>query len=163
MSKLLEKTKLELVDDIRQEAEASVRNKIGDLVRKEVARQVKEQVAEQIKEHLPDSLQQQADESKRQLDGIKISLRNSEARIQNSFIQTNGLMDPLAPILMTTGEKSPLYPSNAWSLLNYDLESAKGLNRHYELTTTDDLQMNFKQFLKHIGTGIDIAVSEAGG
>lgn len=63
------------------------------------------------------------------------------------------------------------------------MESAKGLNRHYELTTTDDLQMNFKQFLKHIGererisvylvlmltsdndigTGIDIAVSEAGG
>lgn len=46
-------------------------------MRQEVARQVKEQVDEQIREHLPESLQQQADEGKRQVEGMKISLRNS--------------------------------------------------------------------------------------
>ncbi|KAH9485474.1 hypothetical protein JR316_0002382 [Psilocybe cubensis] len=77
MKGLLDKTKSELVDDIKRAAEASVRAKIVNLVRQEVMRQVKEQVDEQIKEHLPESLQQQADEGKRQVEEMKISLRNS--------------------------------------------------------------------------------------
>jgi hypothetical protein len=47
------------------------------LIRNEISKQVKEQVDEQITEHLPQSLQEQADESRRQLAGIKISLQNS--------------------------------------------------------------------------------------
>lgn len=47
------------------------------LIRDEISKQVKEQVDEQITEHLPQSLQEQADESRRQLAGIKISLQNS--------------------------------------------------------------------------------------
>ena len=30
-------------------------------------------------------------------------------------------------------------------------DSAKTLSRHYELTETDDLFVNFQQFLRHIG------------
>lgn len=48
-----------------------------DFIREETTKQVREQVDIQISEHLPESLQTQLDESKRQLEGIKISLRNS--------------------------------------------------------------------------------------
>jgi len=84
----------------------------------------------------------------------------SEARIANSFIHTNNLLDPLAPILTPKGERSPFWPSNAQSLFSYDLESAKELNKGYELTESENLQKNFKQFLKHIGTDIDVVVPE---
>ncbi|KDR75722.1 hypothetical protein GALMADRAFT_140335 [Galerina marginata CBS 339.88] len=157
---ILSEIKSKLNEDINQEVATSVRSRMADMLRDEVGRQVKEQVDEQIKEHLPESLQQQADESKRQLEEIRISLQNSEARMANSFIQTNNLFDPLSPILTSKGEKSPYYPTNARCLFGYDLESAKGLNKDYELTESDDLQMNFKQFLKHIGTSIDVVVTE---
>ncbi|KAF8967942.1 hypothetical protein BDZ97DRAFT_482399 [Flammula alnicola] len=146
--------KANLADDIKQQVSASMRSKSADwivLIRGEVARQVKGQVDEQIREHLPESLQQQADESRRQLEGIKVSLQNSESRMTNSFIQSTNLEDPLAPILTAEGKKSSYYPANTRCLFGYDLESAKGLSKDYELTDTDDLFMNFQQFLKHIG------------
>ncbi|KJA28940.1 hypothetical protein HYPSUDRAFT_128453, partial [Hypholoma sublateritium FD-334 SS-4] len=124
-------------------------------IREETIKQVKEQVDVQISEHLPESLQTQLDESKRQLEGIKISLRNSQARMTNSYIGTTNLDDPLSPILTPGGLSSPYYPPNARSLFGYDLDSAKILSRHYELTETDDLFMNFQQFLRHIGVASD--------
>ena len=53
------------------------RSKAPTWIRDEISRQVKEQVDIQIMEHLPETLQQQADESKRQLDDMRISLQNS--------------------------------------------------------------------------------------
>ncbi|KAF9565581.1 hypothetical protein CPC08DRAFT_704565 [Agrocybe pediades] len=135
---------------------------MSDMVRAEITKQVKEQVDEQIVEHLPQSLQEQAEESKKQVEDVKISLANSEARLQNSFVQTDYVYDRLAPILSAKGEMSPYYPVNVKSLFTYDLESAKELNRHYELTDSDNLQMNFKQFLKHIGTNVEVPVPEEG-
>ncbi|KIM40263.1 hypothetical protein M413DRAFT_73925, partial [Hebeloma cylindrosporum] len=129
-------------------------------IRDEVSRQVKEQVDIQITDHLPETLQQQADESKRQVDVIRISLQNShvhpqlspfESRMANSFIQITNLSDPLAPILTSQGKTSPLYPPNTRCLLGYDLDSAKGLNKDYELSESEDLSTNLQQFLKHIG------------
>jgi hypothetical protein len=62
---------------------------------------------------------------------------------------------------------SPLYPPNTRCLLGYDREyafarvtrrnqldivdSAKGLNKDYELGESEDLSTNLQQFLKHIG------------
>ncbi|KAF9485938.1 hypothetical protein BDN70DRAFT_794633 [Pholiota conissans] len=123
----------------------------ASLIRAEISKQVKEQVDEQITEHLPQSLQEQADESRRQLEGIKISLENSQARMANSFIGTNNLDDPLTPILTPDGKASRFYPPNTRSLFGYDLDSAQTLNKDYQLTETDDLFMNFQQFLRHIG------------
>jgi hypothetical protein len=64
------------------------RSRAPDWIRDEVSRQVKEQVDIQLSEHLPETLQQQADESKRQVDEIRISLRNSCAHPQLSPIMT---------------------------------------------------------------------------
>lgn len=49
----------------------------ADLIKEEVTAQVREQVDLQITEHLPESLQQQVNETKRQVEGIKVSLKNS--------------------------------------------------------------------------------------
>jgi len=50
---------------------------IRDEVRREAVKQVQEQVDEQIADHMPVSLKDQAEESKRQLQDIRISLENS--------------------------------------------------------------------------------------
>ncbi|KAF8201008.1 hypothetical protein BJ912DRAFT_1038631 [Pholiota molesta] len=120
---------------VQREIPESIRSKSvsadwARLIRNEISKQVKEQVDEQITEHLPQSLQEQADESRRQLAGIKISLQNSR-----------------------------FYPPNTRSLFGYDLKSAQALNKDYQLTETDDLFMNFQQFLRHIGTAVEVAVS----
>ena len=70
---------------------------------------------------------------------------------------------------------SPLYPPNTRCLLGYDreynsaevsrrnqldiVESAKGLNKDYELSESEDLSTNLQQFLKHIGEVLPKIVS----
>lgn len=151
--------KSRLRDQIRQQVAISVKSRAPDWIRDEVSRQVKEQVDIQIMEHLPETLQQQANESKRQLNEMRISLQNSESRLANSFIQLTNPNDPLAPILTSEGKTSPLYPPNTRCLFGYDLESAKGLNKDYELGESDDLSTNLQQFLKHIGTSVEVTGS----
>ncbi|KAF5320814.1 hypothetical protein D9619_001964 [Psilocybe cf. subviscida] len=152
-----------LLDETDREATAStetaLRTYAAQWIREEVALQVKEQVDVQIVEHLPESLQKQADDTKRQLEEIKVSLRNSESRMINSFIQNANTNDRLAVLLNTDGQKSPLYPANSRSLFGYDLDSAKSLCKDYDLPETDDLFMNFRQFLKHVGTDIEVGIS----
>ncbi|CAA7259021.1 unnamed protein product [Cyclocybe aegerita] len=146
--------------DIKEQVESSIRGKIADLIREEAMIQVREQVDGQIREHIPVSLEDQVKETKRQLQEVQISLKNSEARVVNSFIQSMNLFDNLSPVLTSAGEKSPLYPVNVKSLFGYDLESAKKLSRDYELREADDLHTNFRQFLKHIGTNVDVFIPD---
>jgi hypothetical protein len=47
------------------------------VVREEAAKMVEEEVNEHIKDHLPVSLKEQAEESTKQLEEIRISLKNS--------------------------------------------------------------------------------------
>ncbi|KAJ3514798.1 hypothetical protein NLJ89_g2158 [Agrocybe chaxingu] len=146
--------------DIKQEVELGISGQIADLIREEAMMQIREQVDEQIREHIPVSLEDQVKETKRQLQEVQISLKNSEARMVNSFIQSMNLFDNLSPVLTSAGEKSPLYPVNVKSLFGYDLESAKKLSRDYELREADDLHTNFRQFLKHIGTNVDVFIPD---
>ncbi|KAF9526643.1 hypothetical protein CPB83DRAFT_857554 [Crepidotus variabilis] len=135
-----------------------VKIEMPDLVRDAVINQVREEVDEQIGDHMPVSLKEQAVESKRQLEEIRVSLHNSEARINNSFIQISNLYDSLESVLTPDGSESPLYPPNVKSLLGYDLDSARSLNKDFGLAETEDLRVNFQQFLKHIGTSVDIVI-----
>ncbi|KAF8806522.1 hypothetical protein BYT27DRAFT_7191067 [Phlegmacium glaucopus] len=155
---LLDKIRLGFADEIEKQVDTEIRNDLDNIIRSEVLKQVEEQVNAQIVEHIPVSLQQQAEETKEQLRDIKTSLANSEARITNSYIQSGDWDMPLAPILNSEGKKSNLYPSNLRSLFAYDLESAKTLNKDCGLVEAEELDMNLKQFLAHIGTRVEVVV-----
>ena len=55
----------------------SFRDTFSKVIKEEAEKSVKEEVDKHFEEHLPISLREQADESTKQLEKIKISLKNS--------------------------------------------------------------------------------------
>ncbi|GJJ08476.1 hypothetical protein Clacol_002694 [Clathrus columnatus] len=143
-----------IANDMRLEAQ------IEEQIRAEIALQVRQEVTAQIVEHLPISLQEQAEQSKRQLNDVKLSLVNScssysngcrEARRANSGLRANNLDDPLARVLKPNGTESAMFPTDLRTLFGYDSNTALELVREFGLKEHDSRERNLNRFMAFIG------------
>ncbi|KAF5326144.1 hypothetical protein D9611_000305 [Ephemerocybe angulata] len=150
----MEQLKQELREEFRSQFQDKIKDKIREAVRGSLISQVQVQIDQQLQEYIPVALKQQAEDLKGQIREVKTALQNSESRMSNALLQVTDLYAPLAVILTPEGEKSKLYPADICSLLAYDLDTAKALIRDYGLVDSDDLEVNFRTFLVHIGVNV---------
>ncbi|KAI0745057.1 hypothetical protein C8Q76DRAFT_702307 [Earliella scabrosa] len=161
-----EKVQEERVADIKRTIKEDVKVKAGDdmreairkQIRLEIVKQVPEVMAAQIHEHLPVPLEEQAEESRRQLEEVKIALRNSEARRLNANLRPSptNLGDKLEIVFKPDGSQSALYPSNLRSLFSYDGVKARALLKDYGLHDHGVLEKNLNRFMAHIGIRFEL-------
>jgi len=128
-----------------------MRSQIEEQIRAEIALQVRHQVAEQLADHLPIPLDVQAEESRKQLNEVRSSLVNSEARRANSALRANNIDDQLHHVLKPDGSKSELFPRDLKMLFGYDVDSAKKLVQDYGLPEHEVREKNLNRFMSHIG------------
>ncbi|KAK7473063.1 hypothetical protein VKT23_001166 [Stygiomarasmius scandens] len=148
----LESVKKWIREDARDDIISQLTPDIKSNIQAEIVRKVKEEVDLQFKDHVPISLEQQLEETEKQLQEVKISFKNSEARRINNTLDMGLIQDePLLPILKSDGKESDLYPADLISLLCYDSETMKRLLADYDLPVDDVLQVNFNRFMAHIG------------
>lgn len=141
-----------MIKDVLKEHIANdMRAQIEEQIRAEIAMQVKQEVSAQIVEHLPISLQEQAEQSKRQLQDVKQSLVNSEARRANAGLRANNLDDPLVRVLKPDGTESKLFPADLRSLFGYDANTALELVKDFGLKEHDSRERNLNRFMAFIG------------
>jgi len=128
-------------------------------IKSEIKRQVSEQVDVQIKEHLPVTLKDQLDESKKQLEVVNSSLKNSEARRKNSALRVPRDLDELLTDAATPdGGVSAFFPNDLRALFAYDLEQSQSLARDYRLPVSKIKTENLNSFMSHIGIRFQLEV-----
>ncbi|KAJ8514456.1 hypothetical protein ONZ45_g8009 [Pleurotus djamor] len=106
--------------DLKIQVIDALRDRIQSQVRLEVASQVKAQFDVQIRDYIPISLAEQVEQNKAQIEKVKCSRMNSEARRDNSGIQDTDLDEPFQVILMDNGERSDVWPADLRSLFAYE-------------------------------------------
>jgi len=139
-------------DHLKNQITEHMKPQIKEQIQTEITLQVDKQVATQIKDHLPVSLEDQIADSKKQLEEVRQSLHNSEARRANSVLRTpRDLSESLAVVLKADGNKSEFYPADLRSLFSYDLNTAKSLVKDYGLIQSEIRETNLNRFMSHIG------------
>ncbi|KAJ7594965.1 hypothetical protein C8J56DRAFT_453530 [Mycena floridula] len=146
-------------EDIKKEIMTILDPEIRELIKAEVCRQVAAQVEEQMIEHIPVPLRQQKLENQQQLEEVKVSYKNSEARRRNSRIEfATGQNEALNIVMNCQGQRSELYPYDLRSLCTYKLEDLNSLLIDHELGTCGSIEEGLNQFVAHIGITARIEV-----
>ncbi|KAG8901772.1 hypothetical protein FRB99_005110 [Tulasnella sp. 403] len=139
-------------DVIHEEIIPYIRQVVAQEVDRQIETAVREVVAEELGYLVPDPLQIQIREHTEQLEEIQISLRNAEARRQNSLLRSTYLNDPLHPLLKPSGKVSPNFPRDLATLFELDGAAAKALNMEYGLQDVGDgREKNLNRFMQFIG------------
>ncbi|EPT02548.1 hypothetical protein FOMPIDRAFT_1022869 [Fomitopsis schrenkii] len=155
--KLLEHVKTTTIkEQLKDKVAKQMRDHILEQIRTSVTEQVKLQLNRQIRQHLPDSLKEQVEASRKQIEGVKVAFRNSEARRTNALLRTDRLDDQLAEVSKPDDTESKLYPRNLRSLFAYTPDQAQALARDYGLTATGAREDIINRFMKHVGVSFPL-------
>ncbi|KDQ27613.1 hypothetical protein PLEOSDRAFT_1104295 [Pleurotus ostreatus PC15] len=119
--------------DIQKQVIAALDDHIKSQLQQEIASQVKAQFDVQIRAYIPVPMSKQVEENRAQIEKVKHSRVNEDARRENSSIQDTDLNESLKPVLMGNGEISSVYPADLLSLFAYDDESLSKLLDDYGL------------------------------
>ncbi|KZS87193.1 hypothetical protein SISNIDRAFT_419953 [Sistotremastrum niveocremeum HHB9708] len=129
--------KILLRDVLKEQIIEHLRGHVYAMIREQVAQQVRDQVEFQLREQIPQKLRDQVREHKRQIAEVRKSLHNSEARRANSLLRSNHLLEPLHPLVRSTGEVSEIFPKNLAAIFALGPASARQLCQEYGLPETD--------------------------
>jgi len=161
------------VQDTRQEERVQnlkvllrdvLKAQIGDHLRYHVHMIIQEKVKERVAQHVenelnkqfPPTLREQVVRHKRQLQGVKRSLWDSNARRQNALIKDHQLTEELHPLLMESGGVSSLFPKTLGDMFSLTGEDAKQLCIDYDLPPVENVpserEDNLNAFMHHVGT-----------
>lgn len=125
---------------------------IQERVQKEVARRVEEELNKQF----PPKLRDQLNRHKNQLEGVKRSLWDEEARRHNALLKDHHLDDPMAPLMMDNGGISTIFPKTLRDLFSTNAEEAKQLAMEYNLPYVEGVHSeredNLNLIMHHFGT-----------
>ncbi|KAG9220619.1 hypothetical protein CCMSSC00406_0003718 [Pleurotus cornucopiae] len=106
--------------DIQKQVIAALDDHIKSQLQQEIASQVKAQFDVQIRAYIPVPMSKQVEENRAQIEKVKHSRVNEDARRENSSIQDTDFDESLKPVLMDNGEISTVYPADLRSLFAYD-------------------------------------------
>ncbi|KAF8583814.1 hypothetical protein K439DRAFT_1347694 [Ramaria rubella] len=159
--------KVLLRDVLKDQIIAHLSTHVHEMIREGVARIVRERVANELLAQIPTHLKEQVYEHKRQIQHVKQSLFNSEARRANALLRSNHLSEPLHPLLRPNGEISSIFPKDLATLFGQNSSSAKQLAADYELTVSEgepsSRERNLNRFMQHIGvSGVVLYIMRQG-
>jgi len=127
---------------------------VESMAKDEIARQVSEEVERQIREFLPVSLEDQVRDARQYLEKLKMSLKNSQARVENGSIQVGDWQEGLKEVVRYDGKISTLYPTDLATLYGYEKDEMKDLLEFYgmnEDTSEDWRKRDMNRFMQFIG------------
>jgi len=143
-------------DNLKVQIAEHMREQIAEQIKAEIALQTKAEVEGQINNHLPIPLAVQAAESKQQLDEVRVSLMNSEARRHNSHLRSNNLDETLAVLYRADGSSSIHYPANLRTLFSYEPDIARQLVKDYGLVEHTLREGNLNRFMAFCGVPFNL-------
>ncbi|KAF8342713.1 uncharacterized protein EI90DRAFT_3115271 [Cantharellus anzutake] len=138
-------------DDFKVQIADLMKEQIQDQIKNEIAMQTRAEVDSQITEHLPIPLHVQAQESQQQLTEVRVQLKNSEARRNNSHVKSTNLDEPLSAVLKKDGSESVLWPKTLRFLFSYELDQARALVKDFGLVEHELREGNINRFMAFIG------------
>lgn len=111
----------------------SLRVHLTDMIRDDVAMKIKDRVATSLRAQFPSGLEDTLVAHRKQLNNVRQSLQNAEARRSNGLIKADQLSEPLLPILRDDGTPSPSMPASLASLFALSDKTLHTLFQDYEL------------------------------
>ncbi|CAE6531087.1 unnamed protein product [Rhizoctonia solani] len=136
-----------------------LRNSVADQVLEIIDDFVEEEVRKQLDEIIPVELQNQVVEQKRQLEEVRRSLHNSEARRANALLRSTHMTDALHKLLLPSGMVSADFPDNLGELFAMDGPQAKRLLEEYGIDASESREKNLNRFMQFIGVSYQMASS----
>ncbi|GAB1526654.1 hypothetical protein RhiTH_009826 [Rhizoctonia solani] len=136
-----------------------LRNSVADQVIEIIDDFVEEEVRKQLDEIIPVELQNQVVEQKKQLEEVRRSLHNSEARRANALLRSTHMTDALHKLLLPSGMVSADFPDNLGELFAMDGPQAKRLLEEYGIDASESREKNLNRFMQFIGVSYQMASS----
>jgi len=154
----IQEVKVLLRDVLKDQIADHLRGHVYQMIREQIQGQVAEQVAIQLGEQIPASLKEQVRDHRKQIEDVRKSLFNSEARRANALLRSNHLTEHLHPLLRPNGETCAIFPKDLASLFACTAASAKQLVADYELPEAegDSRERNLNRFMAHIGVAFQM-------
>ncbi|KAG8963171.1 hypothetical protein FRC03_003318 [Tulasnella sp. 419] len=158
--KRMEEIKVLLGQVVYQDIVPHVNQLIDDSIDAEIESVIEQLVQLQLAHEIPRHLQQQIKDHKKELEGVRINLANSEARRANALLRSSHLSDPLQPLFKEDGTISAHFPPNLTGLFALDGPSAKSLCLEYRLKgVTDVREKNLNLFMQFCGVAYQMVPS----
>ncbi|KAG8708119.1 hypothetical protein FRC08_000105 [Ceratobasidium sp. 394] len=143
----------QIVEHLRSQVAEQVLEVIDDFVEQEVQRN--------LEEIIPVELQRQVEEQKKQLEDVRRSLHNSEARRANALLRSTHMTDPLHKLLLPNGMVSADFPEHLGELFAMDGVQAKRLLGEYGIEPSESREKNLNRFMQFIGVSYQMVPSQA--
>jgi len=143
-------------DVLKAQIGEHLRHHVHLIIQEKVKERVAQHVETQLKIQFPDALREQVARHKLQLQGVKRSLWDSNARRQNALIKEYQLTEELHPLMMESGGVSLLFPKQLGDMFSTTAEDAHQLCIDYDLPYVENVpserEDNLNLFMHHIGT-----------
>lgn len=148
--------KVLLRDVIKAQIGDHLRYHIHLIIQERVQQEVARRVEDQLNKQFPPKLRDQLNRHKNQLEGVKRSLWDENARRQNSLLKDHQLEEPLSPLMMENGGISTIFPKTLRDLFSTNAEEAKQLAMEYDLPFVEGVhgerEENLNLIMHHFGT-----------
>jgi len=141
---------------LREQIVEHLRGRVYEMVRERVARDVAAQVAQELEEQIPMTLRDEVKDHKRELEEVRRSLHNSEARRANANLRSSNLHEPLRPLLRTNGQPCTIFPRDLASLFGQNSAAARQLVLEYDIEPSETREANLNKFMAHIGVAFQL-------
>ncbi|KAB5589556.1 hypothetical protein CTheo_6999 [Ceratobasidium theobromae] len=138
-----------------------LRNAVADQVMEIIDEFVEQEVKKLLDDIIPVELQNQVVEQKRQLEEVRRSLHNSEARRANALLRSTHMTDALHKLLLPSGMVSADFPDNLGGLFAMDGPQAKRLLEEYGIDASESREKNLNRFMQFIGVSYQMVPSQA--
>ncbi|KAF8320332.1 hypothetical protein DL93DRAFT_1833567 [Clavulina sp. PMI_390] len=125
--------KVLLRDVLKAQIGDHLRHHVHLIIQEKVKERVAAHVENQLNKQFPPALREQVARHKRQLQGVKQSLWDSNARRQNAILKDHQLEEPLQPLMKPDGGISWIFPKRLADLFSLDAKEALQLCQEYDL------------------------------
>ncbi|KAG8962578.1 hypothetical protein FRC03_004011 [Tulasnella sp. 419] len=150
---------------IKDELYERIVEQLGFYVQQRVKERVEDllprRVEEMLRAQVPSGLAAELLEHRRQLEAVKLSLYNSEARRENSLLKYEHLHQPLHPLLRPTGEPCLRFPATLAKFFAMTPEEVHALMKDYNIpiNEADTTERNLNKLMQHIGIAFQMVPS----
>jgi len=148
--------KVLLRDVLKAQIGDHLRYHVHLIIQEKVKERVAAQVEAQMNKQFPPALREQVARHKLQLQGVKRSLWDANARRENALLKDHQLDEPLQPLMMETGGVSSSFPQTLGDMFGASEQEALQLAKDYDLPFVqggpNDREDNLNLFMHHIGT-----------